>query len=101
MSKNSDDYYSASEINKFTYCNYAWYYQKKKFKVEIDKKLKNSATKKNFKRGIKFHKKYYERKKYIALIKRCCFIILIIAILILSIKVFGGNIYELFSIYYG
>ncbi len=66
---NEEIYFSASEINKFTYCNYSWYYERKKYVVEYSKKNKNSATRKNFRRGIKFHKNYYVRNKRLRLLK--------------------------------
>ncbi len=70
-------YFSASEINKFTYCNYSWYYERKKYVVKYTKNNNNSITQKNFKRGIKFHENYYMRNKKLELIKRTVILLFI------------------------
>ncbi len=101
MNKNQKKYYSASEINKYTYCNYAWYYQKKNFKVTYDKKRKNSETMENFKRGIKFHNNYYQRNKKSSLMRDCFFVLALIIIIIVCSKLYGGNFYGLFRTYFG
>ncbi len=90
MSNKNDVYFSASEINKFTYCNYLWYYEKKKYVVTYDKKVKNSQTKKNFKRGLRFHKNYYNRKRKIRIIKNI--LITLIIIVIVGVMTYLGMI---------
>lgn len=77
--KIKQNYISASEVNKFIYCPYQWYYEKiygRKFILEQKNKnkklkLKSTLNKKiktksyldnNFLRGNKFHREF--RKKY-------------------------------------
>lgn len=81
MSK-EEVYFSATEVNKFTYCNYMWYYEKNKYVVNYDKKIKNSKTKKNFKRGLKFHKKYYVRQQRNQILKKIIFLCIIIFLIV-------------------
>ncbi len=63
--KKNSNYFSASELNKFTYCNYSWYYERIKLKPKYNKKYtnNNSQIKQNFKKGINFHKDYYQNNK--------------------------------------
>ena len=70
---------SASEINKFTYCPYQWYYERKHGKKhliflrkELLEKLNlTDTTKSNFVKGQRFHENYSienkSQKKYLVL----------------------------------
>ncbi|MBE6023308.1 MAG: hypothetical protein E7231_08760 [Cellulosilyticum sp.] len=55
---------SANEINRFTYCPYQWYYgrvygQKALKEKYLAVERKEVPHEGNFKRGLKFHEKYY------------------------------------------
>lgn len=62
--KNGSLKISANEINRFVYCPYQWYYSryygqtvlKEKYKALKDK---NSKVESQFKKGLRFHQKYY------------------------------------------
>ena len=63
---------SASEINKFIYCNYQWYYEKAYGRAAIAKerkkflesrKINNDPSLSNFRKGQKFHDAYYSKYK--------------------------------------
>jgi hypothetical protein len=60
---------SASDINRFVYCNYQWYYEKKygsKYLNELHKQRNRGYTdsgKSNFARGNKFHAGYVRRDR--------------------------------------
>ncbi|MFV0503022.1 MAG: hypothetical protein ACK5LT_03495 [Lachnospirales bacterium] len=78
-------YISASEVNRYVYCNYQWYYEKKygrKKIVEIAKKkypyYKNSEIKKNFIHGSKFHKKYKDKRSIVPIIILISIIVVIL-----------------------
>ncbi len=59
---------SASEVNKFTYCPYQWYYTRKYGQRNLNQQYKDmgiryshkSPAENNFIRGNKFHKQYHE-----------------------------------------
>lgn len=78
---NNNERISASEINKFTYCPYQWYYERKYGTKYIRQKFRKANPdyffdKENkFLSGNHFHKFY--RMKY--MIKRVAIIILILA----------------------
>lgn len=67
--KNGSLKISANEINRFVYCPYQWYYGryygqtalKEKYKALKDK---NSKVESNFKKGLRFHKKYYMQYRF-------------------------------------
>ncbi|OOB80451.1 MAG: hypothetical protein BEN19_04885 [Epulopiscium sp. Nuni2H_MBin003] len=73
---------SASEVNRFTYCPYSWYYNRVYGQKEIYKRYKNSGVQypnstNNFIKGNKFHKKYHV--KYQVVIRVQIIILLILA----------------------
>lgn len=60
--------YSATEISKFTYCNYSWYYENKYTAKVLREKNKGTKDKYDiskinlsYKKGRDFHKNYYKR----------------------------------------
>lgn len=63
--KNSKVKISANEVNRFAYCPYQWYYGriygqktlKEKYQA-LDYRMGNQEG--NFKKGLYFHKHYYE-----------------------------------------
>ena len=66
------DYFSANDINKYTYCSYQWYYEKVYGQKEL-RRLYNERNKElgldgkttsNLVRGQKFHSKYYKKDKF-------------------------------------
>ncbi len=60
---------SASEINRFVYCNYQWYYGKiygstrlRELVNERNKKLKSKdEALSNFKKGLDYHSNYHNK----------------------------------------
>ena len=58
---------SASEINKYVYCHYQWYYERyygQKHMRELSKKGNNkNGFKGNFEKGRNFHNSYYKKDK--------------------------------------
>ncbi len=97
------DYISASDINKFVYCNYSYYYEKKygtkKIRaIRYEKNYKKYGdTKKiyienkNFKKGQKFHNKYKIKKNIYFIILKIVLILIIFSYLYFKFeKYFGG-----------
>lgn len=80
---NDSEKVSASEINKFTYCPYQWYYERKYGAKYIRQRFRDlnpdyiSDKESKFSRGNSFHKFY--RFKYI--LKRMAIVILILTII--------------------
>ncbi len=88
---NNDEKISASEINKYCYCEYSWYYERlygKKYirerhKERNDKLEFRYVTINNFKRGIEFHDKFHDKyinKRKIKIITRFIVFIILISI---------------------
>lgn len=67
---------SANEINRFVYCPYQWYYGRSYGQKELKERYKALGTGKSsqdhhFKKGVKFHKRYYRlyrMKRIVALL---------------------------------
>lgn len=91
---------SASDINKFAYCPYQWYYERfygrrkilevlSKHKEKRIKPKKNvgDVNKNNFSRGNEFHRNF--RKRYLLARRKKIFLFLIVLIVILSGLFFG------------
>ena len=82
---NNDEKISASEINKYCYCQYSWYYERLYGKKYIRQKYKERndnlefkyVTINNFKRGIEFHDKFLIKRKIRIITKFILFIIFI------------------------
>ena len=93
---NNDEKISASEINKYCYCNYSWYYERlygKKYIRERYKERNESlnlsySTMDNFKKGIKFHDTFLIKRK-IRLIIKFLLLFIIIALLLWGLKICG------------
>lgn len=88
----NNSYKSPSEINKFVYCNYAWYYEKtlgQKYINEVRKEkleelgISDSAYS-NFSKGRKFHNNYRKKEIFITVLKLIILIIIAICILYFS-----------------
>lgn len=83
---------SAHEMNKYTYCPYQWYYEKKYGRAELRRMRKEyleelgleDSTTANFVRGEAFHRKLYRQYR----LRRLLCKILIFAVFVL-ILVFG------------
>lgn len=92
---NESEKISASEINKYTFCPYQWYYERlygskyirKKYNERNDALNLKDATLSNFTRGINFHNNYRLKRKIISIIKVMILLIIFIIILILLKKV--------------
>ena len=77
---------SANEINRFIYCPYQWYYgrvygQKVLKEKYLALERKEAPYEGNFKRGLKFHEKYYESyrlRKYIESVVIIVFVLLMV-----------------------
>ncbi len=86
---------SASEINKFTYCNYQWYYERlygrkklRELNSERNKKLGlKSSTYSNFRRGTEFHNEGYRKMRMKKLFTKICILIIIVICAVLYFKV--------------
>ena len=82
---NNDEKISASEINKYCYCQYSWYYERlygKKYIREVYKERNEKLgltdkTINNFKRGVDFHDKFLIRRKIRIIIRFILFVIFI------------------------
>ncbi len=83
---------SASELNKFTYCNYQWYYEKIYGSHEINRLRKemleelgyDDTTKSNFIKGQKFHQNYkddFKMNQGVTLVLSIILVVVIIFIL--------------------
>ena len=94
---------SASEINKFCYCNYQWYYEKVYGLAEIrrlnseycEKNGFKSGTSKNFERGIRFHNRYVFKYKIKRFFK---FILFLIIFVLIAAAVYFINYYKIFDL---
>ena len=83
---------SVHELNKYTYCPYQWYYEKKYGRAELRRMRKEyleelgleDSTTANFVRGEAFHRKLYRQYRLRQLLCK----ILIFAVFVL-ILVFG------------
>lgn len=76
---------SASEINRFVYCPYQWYYGKTYGQKALKEKYKAVRVKQDhvqsqFEKGIRFHKNYYRSYRLLV-----CARIFLVALLIGSI----------------
>lgn len=87
MDRKSDYHLSATEINQYLYCPYQWYYQRI-YKDQMEGSLVKGKTKKNFRKGIDFHKKYYIKAKLVGFLKSfVLFSILAIILIIIYVVV--------------
>ena len=94
---------SASEINKFCYCNYQWYYEKVYGSAEIrrlnseycEKNGFKSGTSKSFERGIRFHNRYVFKYKIKRFFK---FILFLIIFVLIAAAVYFINYYKIFDL---
>lgn len=93
---NDDEKISASEINKYCYCEYSWYYErlygKKYIREKYTKRNENMRfsykTIDNFKKGIKFHDTFLAKRK-IALIFKSAILVLVIFLILWGLKICG------------
>ena len=83
---------SASEINRFTYCNYQWYYERlygrkklRELKADRNKELGYKGDgNSNFKRGVRFHNDSYAKMR----VQNTLLKLFIIAVLVMAIVVY-------------
>jgi len=78
---------SASEINKYLYCNYSWYYGRKYGALELRRRkksylqemgIKPNLSEDNFlQRGLRFHARF-ERKRQLK--RALCFAALLVTV---------------------
>ncbi|MFV0520416.1 MAG: hypothetical protein ACK5LY_09115 [Lachnospirales bacterium] len=92
-------YISATDINKFVYCNFSYYYEQVYGMKEIRRLKKiyneengydNKKNINNFERGRSFHNNYYDDKKDIIKIRLLIYIVLIMLLIIYIRSVFFG-----------
>lgn len=85
MMKNNTLVISPSEINKFIYCPYQWYYERKYGGAEIRRLAAEArsgaehSSQSNFVRGAKYHSSFLRKYKF----KRRLFIFAAVVIIIL------------------
>ncbi|WP_054743594.1 hypothetical protein [Cellulosilyticum ruminicola] len=80
--KNKSLKISANEVNSFVYCPYQWYYNryygqaalKEKYKSLKDK---NSKVESQFKKGLRFHKRYYMQYRMQQMLKLVIILIIV------------------------
>lgn len=83
---NNKEKISANEINKYTFCNYQWYYERlygsKNIRNEYKKRNESlnliSYTKIKLNKGVKFHNRYLLKRKILSILKSMFIIILIV-----------------------
>ncbi|WP_250277315.1 hypothetical protein [[Clostridium] colinum] len=93
---NDNEKISASEINKYCYCEYSWYYERlygKKYIREQYKKRNDNLdftykTIDNFKRGIEFHDSFLAKRK-VKVIFKTLILIFFISLLLFILKLCG------------
>lgn len=96
--KKEDKVISPNEMNKFTYCNYQWYYEKKYGTKTLRELVKqrnealglDNQTYSNFKRGLDYHSRYHRLYKLKQLMSRLLLIVLLILIVVLILRVKNG-----------
>lgn len=81
-----DKYYSATDINKFTYCNYSWYYEyiygaKHLRELQKEKSPNYNAQDGNFARGLAYHDTFYKKQKIKQLISLTLIVLLLLLII--------------------
>lgn len=97
---------TASEINKYTYCPYQFYYERlygAKYimavrKDFLEEKGYTDSTMSNFVRGQKFHDEYNEKRKYPLL--KLLVIVLLIVIGISLYDRYSTNIFNFIDSYF-
>lgn len=90
--KNNKKTITASEVNKYMYCPYQWYYERyygreglqEKRKEKINSLNFKNSMESNFEKGLKFHNGYYGRDRLRKRIK----ILFFLAILLASMLVY-------------
>lgn len=93
---NNDEKISASEINKYCYCEYSWYYERLYGKKYIREKYKKRneeigfsySTIDNFKKGIKFHDNFTFKRNF-TIIFKSAILIIIIFLMLWGLKICG------------
>ncbi len=80
-----EKYTSATDINKYIYCNYSYYYEQtygtkklRQLKKEYNKEHGYEGKNKNFDRGNKFHDEYEISSKLTSTINTLIFIALVL-----------------------
>lgn len=94
--ENNNEKISASEINKYCYCQYSWYYERFYGKKYIREKYKQRnealgitySTVDNFTKGIKFHDRYILKRK-IKLFFKFVFLFFVIILFLWGLKLCG------------
>ncbi len=78
------EYISATDLNKYVYCNYSFYYEKKygakelrRLKKEYNEKYGYTNNNDNFAKGKEFHDSYYSRMRFKAFARILMFIVII------------------------
>ncbi|MFV0439677.1 MAG: hypothetical protein ACK5LV_00070 [Lachnospirales bacterium] len=86
-----EKYISATDINKYTYCNYAYYYEKvyganklRQLKKEYNKLNGFESNNEAFKRGQIYHDNYLKRSKGLKLVKIMGLFVLIIILVFVT-----------------
>lgn len=94
--KNPRNTITPNEINKFIYCPYQWYYERKYGTDEL-KRLHNEIvlkynledkTKSNFVKGLEFHNNYGNKNKFKRIVKNILFSVILILMMYFYYKYF-------------
>ncbi len=83
-----DKYTSATDINKYIYCNYSYYYEQiygtkklRQLKTEYNKEHGYESSNKNFERGNKFHNEYKIGSNILSTINTVLFIVILLFVI--------------------
>jgi len=89
---------SPSEINKYVYCNYQWYYQRKYGAAELRHRRKvflesqgldtSFAADNHLQRGKEYHDNFFKRRRFVAVL-RIIFVLGIIAAVVYYLFING------------
>lgn len=102
---------SASEVNRYCYCNYQWYYERvyglsylRKLKARENVNYGSDYSEGNFKRGNEFHNSYlqkYKRRKIFKFFIMCIFAVAVVFVIAYFFgdyaEIFFARLYEMLS----
>lgn len=92
--KNNSEKISASEVNRYCFCPYQWYYERvygksnliNLKKEELNKLGIKDFSKSNLKRGVKFHNNYLKIYKIKQTIKFLFYMLIFVFFLLIILK---------------
>lgn len=89
---------SPNEMNKYTYCKYQWYYEKKYGTKTLRELVKqrneelglDDKTYSNFQRGLEYHSRYHFIYKLKQLIIKLLLIAIVVLVVVLVLRMKNG-----------